>query len=313
MVATLCDVAVIDAGVQKLSRSRDSSAVLKARLISLRSALPCVPILAVEGVDDKIIYARWIGRLRSSLVYEPLICRGKDGVLALKAALERDQTGLEAGVYFFIDRDFDGLKGSSASKSVFLTEGYSLENYLVSPAVLDKTLIDLFHCDGRPDVRSKIVVEFERVYAEFLSVTKQLNIRIYIARKCGVKLNKTITDKISDIAQVSLGAVVASNNDPSSIITYIREISEDEIKNIICQFGSLDPAKNFRGKFALMFFRRWLDLLADDFDARQTDLFSDIKRVEKVRRKELTIGHFASCSDFPPGLDTFVQTIDAAA
>jgi hypothetical protein len=62
-----------------------------------------------------------------------------------------------------------------------------------------------------------------------------------------------------------------------------------------------------------MFFRRWLDLLADDFDARQTDLFSDIKRVEKVRRKELTIGHFASCSDFPPGLDTFVQTIDAAA
>lgn len=156
--------------LQRLRSSRNSPAVLKAKLIAFRSSEPNVIIIAIEGDDDKIIYAQWIARVRGDLVYEPFPCRGKKSVLDLKAVVERDLGNLDKNLYFFVDRDFDDLAGHKPSEALFLTDMYSVENYLVSRDVLESILKNEFHCHGRPDIRRTIIEMFDEDYSKFLKL-----------------------------------------------------------------------------------------------------------------------------------------------
>ena len=42
---------------------------------------------------------------------------------------------LSNGVYYFIDRDFDEFANFTKEKNTFMTDCYSVENYLVSDSI----------------------------------------------------------------------------------------------------------------------------------------------------------------------------------
>jgi hypothetical protein len=127
-------------------------------------------VFAFEGDDDKIVYGQWIRRLFPRLHYEPFPCGGKKGVKALKNSLHKDLTGQERNVLFFVDRDYDDLAGFESQSGVFMTDAYSVENYLVTPRVVGELLRDEFPCHARPDLRQKIARIFVDDYAKFLSL-----------------------------------------------------------------------------------------------------------------------------------------------
>ena len=154
------DLAEPDKSVERLKSARDNGAVLKLGLIQVRSRCPNLPIFVVEGVDDKAVYSQWVRRLQNDLRHEYYVCSGKKQVLNLHDAVGRDKGGLASNTYFFIDRDFDDLDGHRGSDSLFMTDMYSVANYLVCSGVLDDILSIELHCNGNPDLRKKILDKF---------------------------------------------------------------------------------------------------------------------------------------------------------
>lgn len=298
-----------DAYMHRMKTARDSSAVLKLRLLSLKSQLPGTLIFVFEGDDDKIVYFHWIKRLRAELSYEAFPCRGKKYVLKLREAVSRDLGNARDGVYFFVDRDFDDLAGHPTDENTFLTDCYSTENYLVSDVVLEDTLINEFHCHGRPDVRGEITEIFRRVYGEFLFSTKEINRRWYIACQTGVSIKKK-PEKIKSIANVAFDCVLPHESSAEEIIVFGQEPDADAAIAHYNEFDGLDPVTRYRGKFALMFFDKWISLLADEYANPESETFGDLDRSAKARLSELSLGSYAAKSEFPQGLREFLHSIN---
>ena len=212
-----------EAFVEQVRLARRSGAVLKAKLITLRSDLPEAIVLVFEGDDDKIIYGQWIRRLRPGLRYEPFPCGGKKEARGLKNTLLRDLNGLGERTYFVVDRDFDDLIGFDGIDAVFMTDMYSIENYLVSSEVLGELLRDEFPCHARPDVREEIIKVFERDYARFLELTSSVNRRIFVARQIPLELTKRLPTSLRDLAIVEIANVGPVETPPGDIVIYIRE------------------------------------------------------------------------------------------
>lgn len=300
--------APVDPYVENMKSARNKPAVLKHQLISLRSKIPDTLIFVFEGVEDKIVYFQWIKRVRPDLDYEPFICKGKNYVLELREVAFRDMGNIKEGVYFFVDRDFDGLCGHTPHDSTFMTETYSTENYLVTSDVLEEVLRNEFHCHSKPDERQPMLYAFEDLYTQFLEITSELNYRIFVARRLGLRVSN-MPKKLSQIVSLQLNTVSPPAQKPDKIITYDRDIDPTSIIDQRADFEKLDPKSHYRGHFCYMFFSKWLTLLADDYSSATSNFFAAIDRSAKVRSSEIGLGSLASKSQLPPGLQDFILAI----
>lgn len=295
-----------DPYVQYFLSNRDSAARQKIKLAEFRAKYPEGLIFSVEGVDDKQVYFHWIRSIAPDLQYEMHICDTKDDALKLLDALRRDQTDLAKDVYFLLDKDFDGLKGREPGPEVFLTCAYSIENYLVCNSILDDVLKIELHCHGEPQCRADVIEAFSKLYSQFLEVTKSLNWRIYLARRANIRQVGHLPNKLSEIAAVSLLEVAASNTAADDVVVLEREPSTVEIEHHKPDFDSLIPDINYRGKFALLFFQRWLNLLAKDRRSEQPQLFRKTTSALSPTNN-FTLDMMASRSRPPRELNDFLQ------
>jgi len=293
----------IDPEVQKLIEARERPAVLKIALIACRSKLPHTIILAFEGPDDKLAFSQWIARLRPEFVYEPFTCKGKRQVLQLADTVMQDKMGLEDGVYFFVDRDFDDLLGFEPTNRLFMTQEYSIENSVVHRDTLENLLKNDFHCEASPEVREAIVELFDKDYADFIEATRALNRRLFLAKK--LSLDVRTSQKIKDIAKVELDAVAPSDTPITSAIELAREPTCKEAEEHAVAFSALDPQTRYRGKWAFQFFLKWLECLQL---ARKNGLshFRNTDLTQSVNTSAITIQTLASKSNFPQGLAEFI-------
>lgn len=299
----------LDLAVEALKAARNRPAVLKLQIAKLRAASPMLPILVFEGDDDKIIYYHWIEKIRPRWKYASFPCGGKGQVLKLRTSLQRDVTGLSAGIYFLVDRDYDDLRDQQPGPDIFMTDAYSVENYLVSDDVLEKILEIEFHCHGAPDVRALIKDRFRESYGNFLEVTKEINRRLYIARRNRIEI-KSISDNINDIASVALGSTAVGRRSAEDVISHATPSGDidlnDEESDI---FDEFDPKKRYRGKFALIFFMKWLHLLAEENKVDDRGVFRGLDSRAPFRFHELGLNCFASRSTWPSALDKFLENV----
>lgn len=228
--------------------------------------------------------------------------------------LARDLGGLANGIYYFVDRDYDDLAGHEARDDTFVTDNYSVENYLVTDTVLVELLRNEFHCHARPEVRDTIINRFNAVYKEFLTVSKDINLRIFIAKRLGL-LGSSVPQKVGTFAVVELNGVQAMEMDLQKVITWNKDPAPDEVCEKTVEFEELDPPTRYRGKFALNFFEKWLSLLADDYADANSTCFAALneRALSKVRRNEVVLSSLASKSDLPHGLSDFVMAITPMA
>lgn len=299
-----------DPYLNKLKSARQRPAVLKVKLASVRSSNPNCLIFAFEGDADKGAYFQWVRRLRSELVYEPFPCGGKAQVLEFREMLKRDLGGLARRVYFFIDRDFDEYRGYAADPATtFATDQYSVENYLVTREVLEELLKDEFHCHAEPAVRNVVLGEFDRRLAEFLTSTKAINFRLFIARKKKFTLERNLPTRINNVASVALNRVSEIATGPEQIIAFQEQVDLVDYAALKGEFEALDPQKRYRGKFNLLFFMKWLELLAVDRRSDTSIHFDKLGQPKGVNTGAITIGMLASKSQPPQGLEAFLAAV----
>jgi hypothetical protein len=218
---------------------------------------------------------------------------------------------LATGVYYIIDRDYDDLAGEELDEFIFMTDMYSVENYLVSEGVLNELLKNEFHCHLRPDMRVAICQLFSEVYQEFLAQTKEMNRRIFIARRLNLTLTRSIPNKLSDIVKVELTKIASFDKPPEETIVYGAEPTDEDLKRLHEEFENLDPRTRYRGKYALLFFRKWLEKLEEEYRSPALGLFKTLDVNSRVRSGELVLSNFASKSDLPVGFQDFIQAIPA--
>jgi hypothetical protein len=297
-----------DDTLSTMRASRGRPSVLKMQFAQFRSQGRIPIIFAFEGDDDKIVYHHWIKRLYPDLDYEPYVCNGKSLVFQLMDIIDRDLTGIGEGVFFFVDRDFDDLRGRSPDNRLFVTDMYSVENYLVCDDVLRSLLKNEFHCS---DIRTRetICKKFSEVYDGYIKHTSCINERISFARQAHVKIHVTIPDRLQDFFNFDLKNAFGLSAPSDEIIKYDVEYDEIDWLAHRVYFRKLDPRRRYRGKFHLNFFLKWLTHLAEDHKSSDSYFFSNGLRAPKVRRTEFVLSSFSARSPTPYGLADFLRAV----
>ena len=116
--------------LQRARESRKSPAALKVKISNLRSRYSSDPIFVVEGVDDVGVYETWLQPFAKGQFLNIIPGAGKEQLLGFRKLLQSDQTGLAKDIYFFVDKDYDGLQDQLPGPDIFCTDRYSVENYL---------------------------------------------------------------------------------------------------------------------------------------------------------------------------------------
>ena len=293
---------------EELLGALDASAVLKTKLAMMRSDWKG-KVFAYEGTDDMVLYYYWLKKLRADIEYEPFVCENKVQVLKLMDLLARDLTGLGDEVYFFIDRDFDDACGRAPHDRLFMTQAYSVENYVVNADVLDDLLKIEFRCHGAIDLRASLLRQFEAIYDQFLTETAPINFRIFLARKCKIKESGRLPRKISAIARVGIEEALIATGSMEEIVPLMREPTEDEVKHYRKEFKDLEPRVRYRGKFALWFFQKWLSLLLEDRNSAASEKFAAVPQRELVAKGPFSLESLASKASPPTELSEFVARL----
>ena len=278
---------------------------MKTRLLNMRSKYPEGLIIAVEGADDTVVFSYWISMCNQNLAYEFLVCGGKRQIRHLNNSLHNDLTGLANEFRAIVDRDFDDLSGFLETGLVFILDRYSIENYLVDAAVINKTLKSAYHCNGEIEVRARICQIFSADYEAFLASTKELNRRIFYARRCNIRIDEFIPKSLNGFVQVTLGGTCAVDHNVAEIIPFSEELINISRATLDLEFDQLDPAARFRGKFARKFLQLWIDALSDEFRSPVLGLFAELEPGLRIQQGELSLGPLAARSDLPTGFCEF--------
>lgn len=252
--------------VEQMRQGRNIPQVTLQRYNQLRSRCPGRIICAFEGFDDVTFYDVMFKRI-ASFEYVPLVCKGKDKVLDLRVLLARNTAEDSDKVRYFVDHDFDGLKGHSPGGDLYCTPSYSFENLLVSRNVLESLLRSEYRCsdeNGDLDIR-KIGEIFGARLAEFIEYIREANHLIYLARITGVRL-KEIQEDLKKYVLIRLDCIVPAT-DPEelpALVGYEYAPQAADLLTCVGAFNELDPVLHWRGKFLFAFFRKFLAELKED-------------------------------------------------
>ena len=295
--------------LQRIKIAKTARAVQKVHFASFASAIPDqTHIFCFEGPDDRLIYHSWISKVAPDISYEAYQCNGKRPVLQLFDILKEDQTGLGDRVYYFVDRDFDGLQGRPESQRIFLTDCYSVENYVACEQVLEDVLKVTFHCNGHINLRRQIIEKFRYVYGAFLEATRGINFRIFIARTYNIETD-TVPVTLHEFLDIKLDRVEVLGRSAAEFIMLRREPSGEEISAALESFQQLTPQEHFRGKFASLFFARWLGLLRSDRHSLNPQVFLDIPVPINAIHGDFSFPSLATKANPPCNLVQFLKTI----
>lgn len=303
-------ITVKDQYLSRIKEAKSARAVVKIDFAAFASAVAkSSKIFAFEGPADKLAFYYWIKASKPTLNYEPYVCKNKFSVLQLFDALQSDLTGLLDRAYFFVDRDFDDLQGRVEHDRIFVTEKYSIENYIVCGELLDVLLKIDFHCEGHPKVREDVKAIFEETYNQFLQATADLNFRIFASRQLGIKQREDLPSRLNNIAKVSLKEVLALDTSVVDMVKLEREPLQEEVIKLKETFAGFVPKDRFRGKFALLFFVRWLALLRDD-RLSYSPVCLKIPTTEFVVNGGFSLDNLAPKAPAPEKLGIFLSKIE---
>lgn len=292
-------------------QSRDKTAVIKIEFLNFRSRYSSGLVIVVEGDDDKVIYSYWIARIRPLLPYEFFVCGGKRGVRQLRNALHIDKSGADKDTIFLVDRDFDDLYGFQSEERVFMLDRYAVENFLVERSVVEETIKVAIPSHGNPSLRETLCNRFENCYTDFLFASKELNRRIFIARRSGIDIDKEIPPYPSCVAEVRLDSVIAIGAKIDELIPFEHHVSNAEFNALAEEFEEFDPPTRYRGKYALKFLRTWLTLLTEEYRNPKLGYFPPPHEgASKIKQEELSLGSLAARSPIPAGLDQFLEVAE---
>lgn len=233
-----------------------------------------------EGEDRKY-YLERINKLSKNINH--FCCEGRCNVISVYEKII-DEEGYNNNLLFFVDRDYN-LDSYEDNPDIYQTSEYSIENYYCKESVIEGVLEkEMGMNKGESDFELAINI-FSALKKKFIEyyfciniwymACKKLNINVKVDELLGfndfdlnpsnLNIKKEINlDSIQDIYLIILKNNCKSNKkhadenfkEYNAYIEYIKK----EMENINSN-QSFNINKDFRGKFLLIFLRKYINLL----------------------------------------------------
>lgn len=301
-----------------LAKKLNSLAVTILQFNKLRGRLPEVQILVVEGTEDPIFYSAIVGRLQIEGCDYFFVANGKENSLGLREHLRLSKEMPKGGgTLFFVDRDFDGLKGRVPGADIYVTPTYSIENIVVCKRALRHLLLTQFrliNSDGIGDVEG-IMARYDTLIEQHKIELKDANRIIHFIRSrrlAGEKYTdgsiSSVPWKFADLDRATLTVKkTASGNQLNELVSLCKPIEPAKLQELSANFESLDSHRDWRGKFVFYLFRQFVGALVEDRNNKTPRYFSSGSgRVSLDTSTNSFFGLLSSVCDIPPCLSDFL-------
>lgn len=269
-----------------------------------------------EDTDDIETYKIWIEKINKGIEYKPVPMKGKDKCLKVYEYFKNQPDYKKS--YFFIDHDFDGAKGYETRHNLFITDRYSIENYLFDPEIIISYLQAEFKCYEPKNFQN--LIELKQVYTCnlncFLTLLQDLNYQIFLARSLNIDVKISENKKIKESINIELERCnLKENSNLSNMLNEniheiaISTVNEDILFQYNEDFNKLPLIKSYRGKFIHLFFVEWLSKLKEIHNSadKTIEYFSSGKA--KFDPNNIDLYKYANYSLIPLGLEEFLKQI----
>lgn len=269
-----------------------------------------------ENTDDIETYNIWIKNIRSQIDYHPFPMKGKDKCLKLYEYFKNQDDYKKS--YFFIDHDFDGSKGYEIRSNLFITDRYSIENYLFDPEIIVSYLQAEFKCyePNNLELLKDLKKNYETNLTDFLSILKDLNYQIFLARSLNIDVQISDIKKLKDHIVIDIDkCTLKPNSDLSDMLDEnIHEISNSRFDSKLlseyhAKFQELNMIKSYRGKFIHLFFKEWLGKLKELHNSSNSEVKYFTSGKAKFDPNTIDLYKYANYSSAPIGLDSFLSQV----
>lgn len=284
--------------------AKRSPAVLRMDILQILSKYPDKKVLVFEGIEDVGVYSVWIPRFKAGNWYWPLPGRGKKQLVGLLNQLKLEDSDLLRQVRFFVDHDYDGVSDDSRCDQLFVTDQYSIENYLCNKQMVELILCNELRCASEIISHERVLEAFDNFFKSLLNELAEA-MAIYRAGVLSGANAIRKPDKLHDNLHVEFESVrvISAWN---QIILFDVELRQEIVSESL-DYIMRNGANVYRGKWLFLAFRKWLGMLYADrrsdrpvlFSTNRNDLGSDLNTID--------IQTLAARSATPNGLDVFIR------
>jgi hypothetical protein len=268
----------------------------------------------LEGRDDSSFYTAFLRKFASDFVALHIYrCGNKMGVYEAYDKVSRRST--HSGItLFFVDKDLSDILAEDYTRApdIYVTDYYSVENYVVSENMLWRVWEDFYYVkEARVDFRI-VAKKFREELTNFYDFIRPIMVWIVYCRRNGVSptLNNINLSSIcivdEDCAVKSLEGLDLINeleqrcrvNTPEGYATACEKISSELLV--------LESKMYVRGKFELWFFVKFLERLKQGVNDITLELGQRLK-VRTTIGKSNAMEVLGPRTDIPESLEIFLE------
>ena len=232
-----------------------------------------------EGKTDGAYYLPELRRRRKQREIIQFICDGKDGVIEAYNDKRISKKIINwKNVLFFVDRDLDELLNISKipqSSSFFVTDYYSIENYLVNNEILEMFWNDFYKLPSNENL-NLVLQNFQNSYRIFVKLIrpmmawvitqkkKEQELAIIQNRKTkGLNFKNVKLNKVFEL-DPDLKLLKRKNgwDDFKKSCSFNYQLNFTDFKQELKKLNNLEPKKYIRGKFELWYMVSFLTSLS---------------------------------------------------
>lgn len=259
---------------------KSSQAKLNTFLLSFQPQGKAIAIF-LEGRDDPSFIRVNVQRFaeQKGLSVETIILGNKKEVLNAYDYLEKRFPN-HPKIMFFVDKDHDDLigenRGTKTEQGLFVTQYYSLENYLVSETAIAAILTDFWGWDSSNKAIAIACQKFDQFQQDYPQVFLPLMAWLLATRRLGEKPN--INNIQISILTIDINYKMMLNCEPD-IYTYLGIVCHVNIQpdpmtidSTIRELEALPTKVWLRGKQELWCLIRFLSRLEEEVKTGQIKL-----------------------------------------
>jgi hypothetical protein len=276
-------------------------------------------ICIFEGQDEKYFSSRIDSKIGKDNWFG-INSGGRKPVLDLYGIVSTHKIYSKSNYCCFIDHDFQDWFDNPNPQRIYITNGYSIENYYVNESAFKKVLSSEFGVTEFNDHKvdfDKCIMKFNSRLEEFILYIQPFNCwvkahRIMEYKKQEPKILNVTNIKTTSLIDVTIDKVVKKYEDkPETVFKDYEDlqlctIALTEAEN---SFKTKDLSLYFRGKQQLDFFRLFLMKLKEDKTSKNPSFFRTKGRVMLSLSKDNCISELSQYADTPDCLLSFLDNV----
>ena len=275
-----------------------------------------------EGEDRKYYLDR-IGKYCPQKIIEHFYCKGRENVISVYKKLIQEEE-IDDRFLFFIDRDYN-LDSYENNSDIYQTSEYSIENYYCKKSSMERFLfIEVGMNKSSEDFRI-LIEKFCQLKEKFVNYYTCINIWYIACKKFDVNVEIDRMLSINDFCLNDDNIEFKNELSLESITTeYLKKLEKDcesnkknayenlenyqenkiKIETLILDIEKeFDKSKDFRGKFLILFLRKYIKFLKNYKTQSKYNGFSFNEDDKNI------LSSLSSCAETPECLIRYLERI----